>query len=64
MSVRRSHQASFQISQLHPLDIPRQPERLQRPDAVPVHIDFVPGEAVLRRRRMRVVVVVPAFSKR
>src|SRR5467141_671215 len=43
--------------------MPGQSEFLQRPDAVPVHIDFVPFQAVPRGNRMRMMIVVPAFTK-
>src|SRR5271155_1856863 len=62
-SVRGSDQPAFQISQPHPLYIPSQPKRLQRPDAVPVHIDLIPCNPMLRRGGMRVVIVVPAFPE-
>ena len=34
----------------------------QRPDDVPVEINFIPGQAVARGNRMRVMIVVPAFA--
>ncbi len=46
------------------LDVPGQAERLQRADAHPVEIDFVPREAVARAGRMGVMVVVPPFAER
>ena len=61
--IWRRHQATFHLVQFYPLDIPGQTQGFERPDAVPVHVDFIPPEAVLRCRRMRVVIVVPAFAK-
>jgi hypothetical protein len=46
------------------LHISRQPDQAQHKDSVPIHIDFVPGQAVTRRLWMSVVVVVPALAKR
>src|SRR5208282_6664033 len=43
--------------------VPRQSEFLQRPDAVPVHVDFIPGQAMTRGNRMRMMIVVPTFAK-
>src|SRR4029077_20526021 len=57
-SVRRSNQPLFYLFELHAFDIPRQSELLQRPDAVPVGVDLVPGKPVGSRRRMRVVIVM------
>src|SRR5262249_51407840 len=42
-------------------DFPGKSKFLQRPDAVPVDVYFVPGQPLARRRRMRMMVVVPAF---
>ena len=41
-----------------------QAKQLQRPDAVPVEINFVPRQPVLRSSGMCVVIVVPTFAKR
>ena len=49
--------------QARPLDIPREAADLERPDANPVEIEFVPRETVTRARRMGVMVVVPAFAE-
>src|SRR5947209_2630561 len=46
------------------LDGLRQPEQLECADAPPVDIYLVPSEAVARRARVRVVVVVPPFAER
>src|SRR5207253_271747 len=51
----------FKIDLVH---MPRQSKFLQRPDAVPVHVDFVPLQAMPRGDRMRMMIVVPAFTKR
>ena len=44
------------------LNLLRQANLRQQPDAPEVGIDLVPGQAVARGHRMRVVVVVPAFA--
>ena len=44
-------------------DIPGQAQFLQKDDAVPIKVDFVPGEPVARRLRVSMVVVVPAFTE-
>ena len=62
-SVRRGNQPVLQISQPYTLDVPGQAQRLQRPDAVPVHIDLIPPEAMLSSGGVRVVIVVPALSE-
>ncbi len=41
----------------------RQTELLQRPNAVPVHIHFIPAQAVPGGNRMGVMIVVPALAK-
>ena len=41
-----------------------QPEKLQRMNTDPVQIDLVPAQTVTRRRRMRVMVVVPSLAER
>ena len=46
------------------LDVPGQAEGLQHADANPVDVELVPGQAVARRRRVGVVVVVPALAER
>ena len=40
------------------------PKHAQGADAVPVRINFIPGNAVARRLRDRVMIVVPAFAER
>src|SRR5438105_9831123 len=45
------------------LDGLRQSEQLEGADAPPVEINLVPGEAVARRARVCVVVVVPALAE-
>src|SRR5215469_11600807 len=64
LSIRCCHQSLLDFGQSHPLDIPNQTQLLQNPDAIPVGVDLVPGEAVGGRCRMRMVIVVPAFTKR
>ncbi len=44
-------------------DVLCQTEQLQRADAIPVEVDFVPRQAVFGSARMRVMIVVPAFAK-
>src|SRR5687767_3150862 len=46
------------------LEVPGQPQCLQRANADPVEVDLVPREAVTRAGRVRVMVVVPALAKR
>src|SRR5579862_7772729 len=52
------------ISQFHAVDLLCKAELFQRPDAVPVEIELVPGKPVPRGYRMCVVIVVPALAKR
>src|SRR6266851_2086625 len=63
-SIWRGDQSVLQVSQLHTPNVPGQPELLEGPNPVPVHVNLIPGEPVLGRSRMRVVIVVPAFAKR
>ena len=44
-------------------DIPCESADAKRGDAVPVGIEFVPGETVTGRLRMGMVVVMPAFAE-
>lgn len=44
-------------------DSPCQSQKLQNTNAVPVEIDFIPGEPVSRGARMGMVIVVPAFTE-
>ena len=46
------------------LDVPGESEGLQRANAQPVRIELVPCEAVAGTRRVRVMIVVPAFTER
>src|SRR5579871_1171246 len=62
-AIRRCDQSFFQLRQPHALDVPSKPQLLQRPDAIPVYVDFIPGESMLRGGRMRVMVVVPALAE-
>src|SRR5208337_5431790 len=62
-SVRSGRQTAFQVRQPYPLDVPSQAQLLQRPDSVPVHINLIPREAMLRGGRMRMVIVVQSFAK-
>ena len=41
-----------------------QTEKLQSANTPPVDIDLVPGQAMARGTRVRVVIVVPSFAKR
>src|SRR5947209_3255994 len=45
------------------LDGFRQTQELQQTYAPPVDVNLVPGEAVTRRCRMRVMIVVPALAE-
>src|SRR5579862_65986 len=45
------------------LDVPGETEGAQDGDAVPVHIKFIPGEAVTRGLRCEMMIVVPAFAE-
>ncbi len=49
--------------QLDGVDLAREPQLFERPDAVPIEVDLVPREAVARRNRVRMVIVVPAFAE-
>src|SRR5207302_2512584 len=49
--------------QLVGLDVPCQAQLSQRANAIPVNVKFVPGEAMARRHRMRVMIVVPPFAE-
>jgi PD-(D/E)XK nuclease superfamily len=49
--------------QLDGFDLLGEAEHFESPDSVPVHVDFVPLQAVTRRGRMGMVVVVPAFAE-
>src|ERR1700730_4450463 len=49
--------------QLRQFDVPGKTEFLQRRDSVPVHVNFVPGQAMLSSLRRGVVIVMPAFPK-
>ena len=49
---------------MKPFDAVRESQQLQRTNTHPVDIDLVPTQTVTRRGRMRVMVVVPAFTKR
>src|SRR5690242_15269188 len=44
-------------------DIPRQSQFAKSPDAVPVGVNFVPGDAVAGRLGNSMVIVMPAFAK-
>ena len=48
--------------ELRDLDFLREADLLQKPDAVVVDVELIPGEAVASTDRMRVVVVVLAFA--
>ena len=45
------------------LDVPGQAEPPQRADADPVQVELVPGQAVTRRHRVGVMVVVPPLAE-
>ena len=44
------------------LDLARQAKLLQYPDAVVIGIEFVPGQPVPSRYRMRMMVVMPSLT--
>ena len=50
-------------AKLWKLDIPGQAERSECGDAVPIHIEFVPGEAVTRGLWRGMVIIVPALAE-
>jgi hypothetical protein len=52
-----------QLIELDFVDMARQAQFLQRPDAVPVHVDFIPFQSMARGNRVRVVIVVPALAE-
>ena len=45
------------------MDLPREAELFERPNAVPVQVDLIPPESMPGRSRVSVVVVVPALSE-
>src|SRR5271155_4522603 len=45
------------------LDVPRQADRTQSADAIPVQIEFIPNNPVARRLRNSVMIVVPSFAE-
>ncbi len=45
------------------LDVSGQAEKLQRSDSPPADVDLVPHQSVSRCSRMRMVIVVPAFTE-
>ena len=45
------------------LDVPRQAQPSQRADPNPVQVELVPGQAMTRRHRVGVMIVVPALAK-
>ena len=57
------HDALFS-SILKNLQVPGQPEEFQNVHQNPRVVEFIPLQAVPRRSRMRVVIVVPAFAER
>jgi hypothetical protein len=46
------------------MDVGRKPKSPQNPDSIPVEVDFVPRQAMPRRSRVGMVVVVPDLAKR
>ena len=65
-SVRIAGQSGLgrQVVEPHFVNMPRQTKFLQRPDAIPVQVDFVPGQAVARGNGVRMMIVVPALAER
>src|SRR5882724_7059465 len=43
------------------LEVPCQMKRAQHKNPVPVHVKFIPNQAVTGRLRMRMMIVMPAF---
>src|SRR5216117_2345669 len=41
----------------------REAELLERPDAIPIQINFIPCDAMPGRNRMRMMIIMPAFAK-
>ncbi len=44
-------------------DFSGKPEKLKHPDAVPVHVDLVPAQAVPGRDWICMMIVMPTFTK-
>ena len=61
IAVQCSSRAGFLVIGLH---IPRQAKQAQDHNSVPVGIDLVPFQAMPRRLRVCVVVVVPSLTER
>src|SRR5271155_3938550 len=49
--------------QLVSFDIRGEAQRAQNANAVPVHVDLIPGDSVARRLRNGVMIVVPSFAE-
>src|ERR1700730_2254758 len=54
---------SSEFRELRQSDVPGESKRAQRPDAVPVWIDFIPGNTMPGGLGNCVVIVMPAFAK-
>src|SRR5258708_1628280 len=44
------------------LKVPRQMERAQHENSIPIRVNFVPDQPMTGRLRMRMMIVMPAFS--
>jgi|SRR6185437_10010942 hypothetical protein len=60
--LRRSFFPHY-IWQLDGFDLLREAEHFESPDSIPVHVDFVPLQAVTGRSGMGMMIVVPAFPE-
>src|SRR5581483_3137718 len=54
---------ALEFGKLQPVHILGQSQFAERPDPVPVHIHFVPLQAMPARHRMRVMIVVPPLAE-
>ena len=54
---------SNQAGRWHALNLLSEAKHLEHPNAVPVHVYFIPLEPMTRRSGMRMMIVVPSFTK-
>src|SRR5271165_1413344 len=52
-----------EFGELDAFDVPSEADGLEGVDAVPIHVEFIPLQAVTRGLRRIVMVIVPAFAK-
>ena len=60
--LRRSFFPHY-LWQLDGFDLLREAEHFESPDSIPVHVDFVPLQAVTGRSGMGMMIVVPSFPE-